>query len=395
MITDLFRSPAQRRQAEQFADLLEGRLAASGHELESLVTLAASMRAPEIAPSGDFSAALRARLVQQASERASAPRVPLQRTATAQESRPHRIRQVVAAMTAVAIVGGAGAAAASTRALPGDTLYGLKRGLESAQLSLAGSDLARGRELLEQADARLGEAEKLVASGGAADADTRRRIGQALADMNAAVLDGSSLLTDVYRQTGDAAALELLDGFVVEQRQRLAALMDLLAAIDPALRDEAGATADLLASLHAQVVAITRPAQALTGAAGAARDPSASGGQDGRTSDNLVQTQPLPGGTGSSPSSAGGQGSGGLSQDLVDGVTEAGTGATSVVGTPGTGNLGGTGPTAAPAPTVLPAPPVTTPSTLPVPVPQVQVPVPVPQVQVPTPCVPVPPLTTC
>ncbi len=164
MITDVFQSPARRRQAEQFADLLEGRLAASGHELESLVTLATSMRAPEIAPSTDFSSALRARLVQETSQRSPAARVPTQRTAEAQESRSHRIRQAVAALTAVVIVGGAGAAAASSRAVPGDSLYGLKRGLEAAQLSLAGSEMARGRELLEQADARLGEAEKLAAS---------------------------------------------------------------------------------------------------------------------------------------------------------------------------------------------------------------------------------------
>ena len=55
---------------------------------------------------------------------------------------------------------GVGAAAASTRALPGDTLYGLKRQLEDGQLALARGDVGHGRELLEQADARLGEAER-------------------------------------------------------------------------------------------------------------------------------------------------------------------------------------------------------------------------------------------
>ena len=300
MIHDVFPSPARRRQAEQFADLLEGRLAASGHELESLVTLATSMRAPEIAPSTDFSSALRARLVQETSQRSPAARVPTQRTAEAQESRSHRIRQAVAALTAVVIVGGAGAAAASSRALPGDSLYGLKRGLETAQLSLAGSEMARGRELLEQADARLGEAEKLAASDSATDATTRDRIGQALSDMNTALSDGSTLLTDVYRQTGDPAALELLDRFVIDQQRRLDALLDRLASIDPALRDEADATAELLASLHAQVAAVTGQRAGGHRPAGATRYPR-DGWEVSRTADNLVLTQGLVDGTGSSP----------------------------------------------------------------------------------------------
>lgn len=377
MIADMFQSPAQRRQTEEFADLLEGRLGASGHELEPLLSLATSMRAPELAPSTDFSSALRTRLVQETSQRSPAARVPSQRTAAAQQSRSHRIRQAVAALTAVAIVGGAGAAAASTRAVPGDSLYGLKRGLETAQLSLAGSDMARGRELLEQADARLAEAEKLAASEHAADAISRDRIGQALADMDTAVRDGSTLLTDVYRQSGDPAALELLDRFVVDQQQRLGALLDRLAAIDPALRDEADATVDLLAALHAQVAAVTGSALGVNSSAGAARDPRASG--DGwevsRAADNLALTQGLTGGAGSSPSSATGeqQGSDDPSNGLLPDVTGAGAGATSLIETPGV-----------PAPTGVPAPPVTTPPT-----------VPLPEIELEAPCVPVAPLTTC
>jgi hypothetical protein len=386
VINDVFQSPARRRQVEQFDDLLEGRLAASGHELESLLTVATSIRAPEIAPSTEFSSALRARLVRETAQRSPAARVPAQRTAAAQESRSHRIRQAVAALTAVAIVGGAGAAAASSGAVPGDSLYGLKRGLEAAQLSLAGSEMARGRELLEQADARLGEAEKLAASSDATDASTRDHIGQALSDMNTALSDGSTLLTDVYRRTGDPAALELLDRFVIDQQRRLDALLDRLAGIDPALRDSAAATAALLASLHAQVAAVTGSALGVN-SAGAARSPRASGEgwEVSRAADNLVLTQELVGGTGSSPSSAtdAQQGSDDSSHGLVEDVTETGTGATGVIETPGTV---GPGATTVTAPTAVPAPPVTTPPTVPVPVPSVQLEVL---------CVPVAPLTTC
>src|SRR5437764_10967579 len=38
-----------------------------------------------------------------------------------------------------------GVAAASTDALPGDSLYGFKRGMEDLRLNLAGDDSARGR----------------------------------------------------------------------------------------------------------------------------------------------------------------------------------------------------------------------------------------------------------
>ena len=375
MISDVLRSPAQRRQVEQFADLLEGRLAASGHGLESLVTLATSIRAPEMSPSTDFSSALRARLVQETSQRSPAPRVPAQRSVAVQESRTHRIRQAVAAVTAVAIIGGAGAAAASTRALPGDPLYGLKRGLEAAQLSLAGSEMARGRELLEQADARLTEAEKLAASDSAADTTTRDRIGQALSDMDTDVRDGSALLTDVYRQTGDTAALALLDRFVVDQQRRLVALLDRLGLIDPALRDQAEATAGLLASLHADVTAVTRPGLAtISQDSGAARDPVAVSGDP----DSLVQTDELVGGTGSSPSA--GQdaktGTGSAGDGLLGGISGAvEEGATSVV----TPDVGTTTTTVAPTvPDPLPSVP-----TLPV------------QPTDELPCVPIAPLTTC
>ena len=190
MITELIRSPAERRRASDFADLLDGRRNLSGHGLESLVVLANTLRCAERAPSSDFSADLRARLVAQTSMRSASPQVPIQRTP--HQAAPHRrwVRQAAAAATAVAVLGGASAAVASSRALPGDSLYGLKRGIESVQLSLAGSELSRGRELLEQAGARLSEAERLAGADGAVAADTRARIEQSLADMEVSLQRG-------------------------------------------------------------------------------------------------------------------------------------------------------------------------------------------------------------
>jgi len=397
VITDVFRTPAERRQAEQFDALLEGRRTDTVPELEPLLALTASLRTTGMLPSADFSTALRAQLVQEASERSAAARVPAPRRPEVAPSRPHRIRQAVAAMTAITIVGSTGAAVASTRALPGDSLYGLKRGLESVQLSLAGSELAQGRELLEQADARLGEAEQLASFTNAGQADTRDRIGQALQDMDEAVRAGSELLTEVYESTGDLAALELLDRFAIDQERRLVLLLDRLAIIDPALREVADEVARLLASLHADVMAVTGSTQAMSAeeVVGAARDPRASGEgwEVSRATDHLVRSQTGVGGTGSTPSSGDGEptgtatpgGAGGLLGGLTGGGQLDGTTAVETPDVPGPGTTSVVPSTPEPIASVATIPTVPTVPSVPVPSNPLDDP----------PCIPVAPLTTC
>ena len=293
MTAELFVSPAERRRAAVLADLLEGRLdaAEAGQDLQPLVTIAQAIHAAEPAPAREFSTALRARLVQEAAARAGSAQLPAPRAPLQTSGRPRKLRHAVAAATAVAVLGGAGAAAASSRALPGDSLYGLKRGIESVQLSLAGSDLSRGRELLEQADERLAEAEQLTSEDTALPAGTEARVMQALQDMDVALRAGSDELTAVYSDTGDIAALEILDGFVTEQRRRLDALVDRLersTPASPALLEQADATAELLASLHAEVVALIGTGEPVTSSSplsGAARDGRASGDGSAVSSD--------------------------------------------------------------------------------------------------------------
>src|SRR5690606_7562069 len=63
-----------------------------------------------------------------------------------------RQRRISIAAAALVVIGGtAGAAAAAESSLPGDALYPLKRGLESAQVSLNASDSGKGQDLLRQA----------------------------------------------------------------------------------------------------------------------------------------------------------------------------------------------------------------------------------------------------
>jgi hypothetical protein len=247
-------TPTRRRQADDLQALLDGRRASSpaaAAGLADLVTLARSLAPAEHTPDDAFRTALRGRLLTEAAARVPAPAVP---AARARPSAPSRLRQLVATVAVASVVAGVGAAAASTRALPGDALYGLKRQIESAQLALARGDLGHGRELFEQADARLTEAERLTAGEGGSDPATRALVERALQQMAADVTAGAADLTEAYRETGDGQAMVLLDRFVLDQRERL---QDLLGLLDPSLRPLARTLVDQLAQLDAQAAAVT------------------------------------------------------------------------------------------------------------------------------------------
>ncbi|MEE1785829.1 DUF5667 domain-containing protein [Streptomyces sp. SP17BM10] len=117
----------------------------------------------------------------------------------------------------------AGAAAASTSALPGDTLYGMKRGLEGLRLDLAGSDSERGELLLDNAATRLKEAKSLVGrtdGAGALSPGTVDQVRRALDDMHADAIKGRDLLRSVYRSNGSLDPMRTLAGFAHEEDSR-------------------------------------------------------------------------------------------------------------------------------------------------------------------------------
>ncbi len=256
-------SPAERRRAREFAELLDGSRPATGHELESLVALTATLLPeqfiPGITPRAEFRAGLRESLVAQATDRQ--PSTEVARAADRPAARQHRVRTIVVTGVLASLVGGVGAAAASTHALPGDALYGLKRGLESVQLKFDHSDLSRGRDLLDQADNRLSEAEDLAASEDARSPRTMAQIAATIADLEAASRAGADALNASYADTGDLEPLVELHRFAVDQRERLADLSTLLS---PAQRELLAPLSDLLLTLQVRAERLLDGTSALT-----------------------------------------------------------------------------------------------------------------------------------
>ncbi|UNS98279.1 DUF5667 domain-containing protein [Streptomyces tubbatahanensis] len=123
-----------------------------------------------------------------------------------------------------------GAAAASTDALPGDNLYGLKRGMEDLRLDLAGDDADRGSLLLDHASTRMKEARRLMERdrAGALDHESLAEVRRALSGMQHDASEGHRLLSAAYRQDGDLAPIRSLSSFTKEHRDGWSRLRDRL-----------------------------------------------------------------------------------------------------------------------------------------------------------------------
>lgn len=110
-----------------------------------------------------------------------------------------------------------GVAAASTDALPGDSLYGLKRGIEDFKLNvLADGDNERGRSYLDQASTRLSEARRLMerGRGGHLDHESMAEIRRALSGMQHDASEGHRLLREAYeRDPGSLGPIQALSTF--------------------------------------------------------------------------------------------------------------------------------------------------------------------------------------
>ncbi|MFE9769994.1 DUF5667 domain-containing protein [Streptomyces sp. NPDC005808] len=123
-----------------------------------------------------------------------------------------------------------GVAAASSDALPGDSLYGLKRGMEDVKLGLAHGESDRGELYLDQASTRLSEARRLMERGrsGQLDHESLGEIRRALSGMQHDAAEGHRLLHEAYERDGSLGPIQALSAFSQSHREVWGALRDRL-----------------------------------------------------------------------------------------------------------------------------------------------------------------------
>ncbi|MFF1868123.1 DUF5667 domain-containing protein [Streptomyces sp. CB03911] len=235
--------------------------------------------------------------------------VPAQRRSRAHRAVPRgrwsRRFAIGGLVAGIAVGSFAGAAAASTNALPGDTLYGMKRGLEGLQLDFAGSDSERGALLLDQASTRLGEAKGLLGRAGSPSAlnpDTVEQVRRALADMHAEAIKGRELLRSVYRSNGSLEPMRMLAGFAEDEDGRWSELQGRLPV---QLTQEAGRVDRLFDDISEDVAPLRLVEPAAQG--GSADGSGAGGGEHAGGPSDSGQTggDPAGGTGGAKPGTAG------------------------------------------------------------------------------------------
>ncbi|GAA5122751.1 DUF5667 domain-containing protein [Pseudonocardia adelaidensis] len=141
-----------------------------------------------------------------------------------------RVVFVGAAAAAALLAIASGGVLASSNALPGDTLYPVKRVAESAGLALTFDDADRARRHLELAATRLSEVEQLAHSTQSPPAPEVYT--EAMDDFDTATNEGSQLLLSAAEADKGSTAADDLHKWAAEQSDRLAELEPALPAAD-------------------------------------------------------------------------------------------------------------------------------------------------------------------
>lgn len=240
---------AQRR-ADEFDALVGGRTtgdqatAGATRDADLLELVGALRSTPEIHARPEFVADLRAQLMAEAATAlvpadTSKLRLP--------ERRPRRERRLAAVVGGIAIVGATtSVAVASQSALPGDTLYPIKRVIEGAHTGLAVGEGSKGTAVLANASDRLAEVDALTRQDGIAD---DLRIAQTLNTFTDQATQASDLLLSDYAHSGDESSIAELRDFSSASLDRLAELEPLVPAD---ARDELIRAAQVLQTIDAE-----------------------------------------------------------------------------------------------------------------------------------------------
>ncbi|MBT2506524.1 hypothetical protein J7I98_11565 [Streptomyces sp. ISL-98] len=166
------------------------------------------------------------------------PMVPKQRTDGRGAHRASPLRKlrprsrwskgIAAGGLTVGVAAGAfsGVAAASSDALPGDSLYGLKRGMEDVKRGMAGGDADRGQLYLDQASTRLHEARRLMERGRESELDHEQlgEVRRTLSGMTHDAGEGHRLLHEAYERDGSMGPIQALSSFAKSHREAWSSL---------------------------------------------------------------------------------------------------------------------------------------------------------------------------
>jgi hypothetical protein len=219
---------ATRRRAEEFGAVVEGTAPrsstwAADPRYDDLLALVGALRAvPQPQARPEFVAELRERLVAEAATlpaaSAEVDRLRL-RTVDPGRVRTPRERRLALAMGGFALVGATAALSVVAQgALPGDVLYPLKRGIESAHEGISFGDQGKGSTLLASASTRLDEVRRLESAG------HTEEIAATLDDFTQQATEASDHLLRSYAETGDASTVTGLRTFTASSMQTLSDL---------------------------------------------------------------------------------------------------------------------------------------------------------------------------
>lgn len=173
-----------------------------------------------------------------------------------------------------------GVAAASSDALPGDSLYGLKRGIEDVKLDMAEGDTSRGGLYLDQASTRLNEARRLMERdrGGHLDHESIGEIRRTLSGVQHDAAEGHRLLHEAYEQNGSLGPIQTLSTFFQAHREAWGSLRNRLPV---QLGDVSQQVSSVFDAIHQEVAPLQSllpqpPSQDGSGRPGSGRDSAGS-----------------------------------------------------------------------------------------------------------------------
>lgn len=192
----------------------------------ALLGVVADLRAtPEVPARPDFVADLRSRLMAEA-QTALLPVAPVaDRLALPVRSR-RRDRRIATLIGGAALLGATSSVAvAAQSALPGESLYPLKRAIESTQTRLAADGAERGAAVLGHATDRLAEIDQLTRHGTPEDVAAVPATLEAFTEQST---QAAQILMATYSATGDGAAINTLRQFTSTSMDHLLVLEGLL-----------------------------------------------------------------------------------------------------------------------------------------------------------------------